>query len=1253
MPDAGPRVKVQCSSPPQTLPEMIGNARDFPRPVQGASGCLGGGSGVLVWRGGGRRRPRKRRNRDPVVTALICRSNTWAWDPRTEKKTEAPGVRLTRRKKNVKANQYTNARGKTRPSLWDCGFVGARTMHSAPQLKANAVSPGTATSARTAAQYQVVVERPDSRKGRGSEPAPEEATVPLTGKYDQWENVPFGGLIPSQVRCNIQGHAVDATCRGTPAVAPNSRVGEDLPKASSDLKNQPNGEQREIQTPSAAPSQSACSFCVFFDEGGCAVCAKYGSSKGEPSKAVEPEQPSVPTELDMDAVDPAMATDRMPLRESEDSDNGSSCPLCPPSSFCRITRAQCETSTEPLFHGPFDEDFAPLARIQLDSTWDPLPPPRYAPLRTKFVAEGTVIDTVDHGSFDVSTMPFRPSPAPLPDTHERFEPPTTSLLAPAPFNGLVDLCGWCHRHRDMVYPVDYCFFHASLLQPIDVVPLLGVRFPSLAIEEFPERPKHIVIRPLVDKVSDFRYYQKVLEIAERYIFDKRRTRYPIPISLRHCYAAGDFKWTIEEPGITGEDAGGPRRCWIYLGSRFSALANEAYNRAKQCSNDIFKLIASYYGLEVRTDTQWDKKSIDLAMESYFGSLAKPGEGLFSYPGVQKLGSGDEPVMFSLYLCRKALNVSRAKDMEKALQSFHERMEAPHNPRSPELKQKLTTLVSRICDVLFDPSLNHNARPVLSVPNSNKSCVEWTSFEGGKRVGLANVPWTTATGVVRPKAIISAGKIRVITIDSIRSQRYNDFNERALNALRGLPWVLSGRELRDVLSIPSCKVRAVDGKNIISGDLEAATDTFATELSEAYLERLCFHFCHDDETPEDAFEYLAGVTTRAKFYQPGNGKVESGHACECEDGCPRWCRNAWVEVASQQRGQLMGSIVSFPGLCVVNAVTAFHARGLTDEMLQMSKEELLRCLREDHGFLVNGDDLIAPMNLEEQSRWELAVDSIGGIVSRGKTLSNPTFGTVNSELVDFSDGGARVVDVLRPTLIAGLHDRSYKAPQAVWNEYLRASERWPLFAGQFDTERTLFPSMPRGWGGFGSRRLGTFEEFRLRLSSVLALKTFRPKVQYDWVSGDHLNISYVSDHRGQKQHCSASVLNPDFVPPQPPLPPPQDRLYREGYVAPPGWYTKTSVREFAAARYGRDRAKMRWMEETSTRLDFYQVWKSATEQASFTTEREARALFDEYNEQWDNDECGNVYLNPTPDPWGFLRLQEPTSMMRSRLYAFGR
>ncbi len=766
---------------------------------------------------------------------------------------------------------------------------------------------------------------------------------------------------------------------------------------------------------------------------------------------------------------------------------------------------------------------------------------------------------------------------------------------------------------------------------------------------------------LVHLVRSFRYFQSALERTSkvprsctRYHVSPERFRdlmddpdTPPAVELTPLTIWAGLRWEEKRP-ISGEDAG---THWWQMDHQTAveALMGLAEQKAKILADRLFRVVISVLGLPTKNaDISWDKKRFDAALELAVGSLDRDGDGVFRYGGLRDLAiASNMDEIFSLYLCRKLLNVNTPKALVKAEKEFLERVcSQPNAPRpdarDPELRDLIVRMAYRVSNVLFRTS-----PPVLTIPNSNKSCVEQSSLLGGKRVGLSEIASTECASVVRPKAILSAGKIRVITIDSLVNCRYQHFNERAFNSLRDLPFVLSGKQLdggiMDFLSESSTDP-------IVSGDLEAATDTFLTEASEAVIRAMCENFSEDGEYEKD-YAQLIATTTAATFYRRRNAKDPSDGGCktckanpdEFRSGCPPTHLHHWIALetedgatARQMAGQLMGSIVSFPALCIINALTGFHARGVLHDMALMDDFELLDCLRfGKHRFVVNGDDFIARLSALEQLRWEMAVDAIGGIVSRGKTLRNLTFGTVNSELL-YSDARRTTVrPVLRPTLIAGLHDRAYKAPADQWIQYFEAEKRYKHASRLFRVSDTLFPSMPRQWGGYALRghQFRTFDEFSKNIWQVFTLQEMRPESEYGYIRQDREFAEVVLTGRGSYQ-IRAKVRNTSFVPPSHDINIPSDAKFCEGHKAPIGLYPRHKVKEFARMTYGRDKFSMIWDEPVVNRRDIFEVMDTAKTYSRFCTEAEKRFLWQQYKLLWYFPECVLIE-SPVNDPWKCL------------------
>jgi hypothetical protein len=112
-------------------------------------------------------------------------------------------------------------------------------------------------------------------------------------------------------------------------------------------------------------------------------------------------------------------------------------------------------------------------------------------------------------------------------------------------------------------------------------------------------------------------------------------------------------------------------------------------------------------------------------------------------------------------------------------------------------------------------------------------------------------------------------------------------------------------------------------------------------------------------------------------------------------------------ADQQRGQLMGSPVSFPFLCLANAVVCFTAA-------KLSKEDW----KDFHSapFLINGDDVSARVGEDYFKSWESIAGECGLVSSVGKTYFSQQFVIMNSTSYRCTSGTFELIPLLRWNLL---------------------------------------------------------------------------------------------------------------------------------------------------------------------------------------------------------------------------------------------
>jgi DNA polymerase III psi subunit len=100
--------------------------------------------------------------------------------------------------------------------------------------------------------------------------------------------------------------------------------------------------------------------------------------------------------------------------------------------------------------------------------------------------------------------------------------------------------------------------------------------------------------------------------------------------------------------------------------------------------------------------------------------------------------------------------------------------------------------------------------------------------------------------------------------------------------------------------------------------------------------------------------------------------------------PSW---TGIKPVQQTNGQLMGSLMSFPILCVANAFTLCYALSTKEKLVSM----------ETVPALFHGDDLLARVTHQDYEKWEQVAKSIGLGLSVGKNYLSKEFGSIDSQL----------------------------------------------------------------------------------------------------------------------------------------------------------------------------------------------------------------------------------------------------------------
>lgn len=171
---------------------------------------------------------------------------------------------------------------------------------------------------------------------------------------------------------------------------------------------------------------------------------------------------------------------------------------------------------------------------------------------------------------------------------------------------------------------------------------------------------------------------------------------------------------------------------------------------------------------------------------------------------------------------------------------------------------------------------------------------------------------------------------------------------------------------------------------ISGDYTAATDSIPLEASKALMEGILESIEH-----EPTKRWIMKELSPHMLVYPEDSEISP---------------------TLQESGQLMGSLLSFPLLCLLNDCTA-RSIGL-----------------KPHQYLINGDDILIRTRRENYPKWKKTVKDYGFSLSLGKNYVHSKFGTVNSQLICegkvLNSGKQRVLDRRSQVLGECLRDLEY-------------------------------------------------------------------------------------------------------------------------------------------------------------------------------------------------------------------------------------
>lgn len=270
---------------------------------------------------------------------------------------------------------------------------------------------------------------------------------------------------------------------------------------------------------------------------------------------------------------------------------------------------------------------------------------------------------------------------------------------------------------------------------------------------------------------------------------------------------------------------------------------------------------------------------------------------------------------------------------------------------------------------------------IYVPDQ-QGCAEVTRVAGGTlavrpdECGPANL---TRVGVAKTK-----GKLRVVTMQSARTKRMLSPLHNALyDHISSFGWCVRGNVTKDDF----CAVEADrrEGEKFISGDYTSATDNLSQDAVNAAIEAVIYSCGKNDKgelhmTLEEERELRESFKDiQAKIGPPCSTRIES-----------------------IKRGSMMGNLLSFPLLCLINKACFDIAQDITEGGQNDGKFSRVGRF--------NGDDCLFCGDEDFYNLWRHVTSLYGFIVNKDKTHFSDRLLELNSQpyLVGSKPGNGKLV-----------------------------------------------------------------------------------------------------------------------------------------------------------------------------------------------------------------------------------------------------
>ncbi|QKI79915.1 RNA-dependent RNA polymerase [Erysiphe necator associated ourmia-like virus 85] len=333
---------------------------------------------------------------------------------------------------------------------------------------------------------------------------------------------------------------------------------------------------------------------------------------------------------------------------------------------------------------------------------------------------------------------------------------------------------------------------------------------------------------------------------------------------------------------------------------------------------------------------------------------------------------------SVFLFRKVLPASDPPNVDE----YVRKMVTPSRAPDPGFLAFIRKELDRMFPVGWDRGYDRRIDR-MTLPTS--ACWERKRSDGGARAvlmdehmkierkefcdylrGSYKPSWMVTPNTVRAVSVFTGGKYRIVTKNRVSMQSLGALHDTLYSFLTKKSAFLRGEA--DPGSFEGFE--AVRGELFVSGDYESATDNLSLEVQRLILTMVTDRCTH---VPSDIIQHALASQSCGFFSAKGEF------------------------LGQQARGQLMGNLLSFPLLCLVNYLAFKYF-----------------VPRKDVPVRINGDDIVFRARPDEISRWREGVQSAGLTLSSGKTLVDNRFFSLNSTFFSATFSRISLVRVIRST-----------------------------------------------------------------------------------------------------------------------------------------------------------------------------------------------------------------------------------------------